>query len=278
MTPASPFSDTQRRMMLHAIGASEGKGVYRNRYVLNRGGEQQTDWDDLVARGFAGFEDMPPIRSKNPDEEPTPSKQRVYWVTDEALFHPELHRGQKPVLVSSMYFAFDGKQRPDVTAKTTFDAILLGQRSSTTRFRKWPGSDKWASKEPGTLVRFHSDKICKSPEYVDVVVTAVENIDLRWCSSADRDRWSRCEGWEPYQGQVFGIRNGSAVWVHYKLLSMSPAAEQRLERVKKQIELEADAAKLVKTEAEARRAAAMVEGAGDALEASGTRAIPVPAM
>ncbi len=240
MSDAPEFSDLQRQMMLHAIGAGEGKGPYRNRYFLYRGSDRQPAWDDLVARGYAGFEDMPPVAGLSPDDPPTPSKQRCYWLTEKALFHPDLHRGQKPVLVSSMYFSYDGHQRAGVTAKTTFDAILLGQRTSTTRFRKWGGTDKWAAKEAGTLVRFHADKLCKSDEYVDVVITAVENIDLRWCAPADRERWSRCEGWTESQGQTFGMRNGNAVWVHYKLLTMSPGAEKRLERAKAQIAHEAE--------------------------------------
>ncbi|MPR09857.1 ASCH domain-containing protein [Microvirga tunisiensis] len=117
---------------------------------------------------------------------------------------------------ATMYFRYGRSKRAGVTAETTFDAILRGERTSTTRFWNWPGTDRWARAKPGQLVRFYADKD-KSGRSVLVRVTQVREINLSQSSATELEEWSKAEGWSPQAGREFGAKNGRAVWVQYAL-------------------------------------------------------------
>lgn len=108
----------------------------------------------------------------------------------------DLLRLGKPVLEAGMYFSFNGRQRPEVAAQTTFDAILSGDRTATTRFDTWPGTERWREVSPGDVIRFFSEKGNRGRS-VDVVITGRHDVDLGKMADHQLERWSQLEGWSP---------------------------------------------------------------------------------
>lgn len=117
---------------------------------------------------------------------------------------------------ATMYFAYGQDKRPDVKSSSTFDAILRGERTSTTRFDVWPGAEQWAQLEPGALVRFYEDKD-KSGRFVDVAVSSLRRVDMARFNDAQMEEWSRVEGWSVAHGRKIGQR-GMATQVRYQPL------------------------------------------------------------
>lgn len=122
---------------------------------------------------------------------------------------------------ASMYFRFDGKSRPDVTALTTFEAIQRGQRRATTRFPAWPGYRTWETLKSGDVVRFFADRACVGA-FVDCVIESKTYIDLARCSDATMEEWSRAEGWIAQEGRQLGRRYGVGLHVCYRKLGSDP--------------------------------------------------------
>lgn len=122
----------------------------------------------------------------------------------------------KPVLQASMYFAYDGKQREGLESSNTFDAIERGERTSTTRFPKWGGIERWEALKAGDVVRFFEDREMQGRS-VDVVVGQVRPIDLAKMPPAELAEWSRAEGWNESAGRDFGRRYGPGVQITYAL-------------------------------------------------------------
>ena len=122
----------------------------------------------------------------------------------------------KPVMHATMYFKYGKDRRPGVTATSTFEAILRGERTSTTRFDVWPGSDRWGRLPSGSRVRFFENKD-KSGRYLDVIVDAVRRIDLGKVSDAELEDWSAAEGWSVEHGRAIGLQRGGGYQVRYHL-------------------------------------------------------------
>lgn len=115
---------------------------------------------------------------------------------------------------ASMYFAFGWEARPDVKSQTTFDAILEGERTSTTRFDKWKGSDRWGQLRKGDLVRFYEDREMKGKSVV-VKVDSVERIDMRTLDDRQREEWSKAEGWSTLHAKKSAERYGAGFQIRY---------------------------------------------------------------
>lgn len=118
----------------------------------------------------------------------------------EALLNPapapgKAGRSEKP---ATMYFTYGARANDDLKARgpaySTFEAILDGKRTSTTRYDSWRGSDKWADMKAGDRVRFFEDKGMDGRSVV-VEVMDVLRVDHRKSSVEAIDRWSRAEGW-----------------------------------------------------------------------------------
>lgn len=128
-------------------------------------------------------------------------------------------------LSATMYFRYGSKKRPGVKSETTFDAILAGERTSTTRFAGWSSSTRWAHIQPGDLVRFYEDKAMRGRSLV-VRVREISDIDLRSCDAETLEAWSRAEGWKPEEGRAIAQRNGVALWVRYDLVEPRPSLKR----------------------------------------------------
>src|SRR3546814_17593324 len=75
-----------------------------------------------------------------------------------------------------MYFKYGRDRRAGVSSESTFDAIVAGERTSTTRFPAWGGYKRWEEMKPGENVRFYEDREMKG-RFVDVRVKNVEPMD-----------------------------------------------------------------------------------------------------
>ena len=123
------------------------------------------------------------------------------------------------MLKATMYFSYGRDARSGLNSKTTFDAILAGERSSTTRFPAWPGYERWRDLKVGDQVRFYADRDMKG-RYVDVTVTEVPRvIDLAQCSEAEHAAWSEAEGWSEAAGRGYGRKYGPGLQIRYRPLA-----------------------------------------------------------
>lgn len=128
---------------------------------------------------------------------------------------PSAPPAERPKLNGQMYFPYGNGRREGVQAKTTFEAILSGERTSTTRFDNWSSSAKWGALEKGDLVRMYEDKTMDG-RFVDVRVTGVERIDLAQASPARMEEWSKAEGWSVEAGREYGAKNRPGWQVRYE--------------------------------------------------------------
>ena len=101
---------------------------------------------------------------------------------------------------AGMYFAFSTLARPGLKAKTCFEAIVNGERTSTTRFEadSYAQFHKWKSLKPGDIVRVWSKRWNKGlgkfggDSLLIEITKNPKEIDLE---TIDREEWSLVEGW-----------------------------------------------------------------------------------
>lgn len=123
-----------------------------------------------------------------------------------------------PVAIEAgLWFRYGKARRPGVTADSTFDAVMRGERVSTTRFERWPGHAMWRAANTGDTVRFHADEHRGGRSLV-VRITTVQPIDLWRCDEVTLDEWSQCEGWSKEHGRARGGELGPALWIRHELV------------------------------------------------------------
>lgn len=133
-------------------------------------------------------------------------------------------RWDGPVAMEAgLWFRYGRQKRAGVTAESTFEAVLRGERTSTTRFARWPGHERWAAIRPGDDVRLFEDEARRGRSLV-VRVTSVQPINLWTCDADTLEEWSRCEGWSPEHGRARGGELGPALWFRHDLVWPAPAA------------------------------------------------------
>lgn len=115
----------------------------------------------------------------------------------------------------SMYFEYGRDARPEIKSKTTFDAILDGERTSTTRYDSWAGTEAWGNLSPGSLVRFFEDKEMKGRSVV-VKIDSIERVNLATMNASEREAWSKAEGWSVEHCARSGERYGTGFQIRYK--------------------------------------------------------------
>ena len=118
---------------------------------------------------------------------------------------------------ASMYFSYGRDARPGLKSSNTFEAIVAGERTSTTRFLSWPGSQSWMRLAPGELVRFYEDKEMHGRS-VDVEVVWTRLIDMTEMTDKELDAWSRVEGWSIEAAKTYAHKHKSGVQVLFKKL------------------------------------------------------------
>jgi hypothetical protein len=108
-----------------------------------------------------------------------------------ALENAVLGKEVSPVtkLEGQMTYSYGNEKRPDVIAATTFDAILSGERTATTRFEKDGKLDYWKSAKVGDIITWKSG----DGRTVDVEVTKALHPLVG--SGKTPEIWSKLEGW-----------------------------------------------------------------------------------
>lgn len=101
----------------------------------------------------------------------------------------------KPKWRSTMYFAYGGSARPEITAQTTFDAIVNHERTATTRFPEDPGYDRWASLAVGDVIEVFENKDFTGRSALVRITQPANTIDFRKATPTDLENWSQKEGW-----------------------------------------------------------------------------------
>ena len=114
-----------------------------------------------------------------------------------------------------MYFAYGWEARPDISSQTTFDAILEGERTSTTRYDEWRGSEDWGKLKKGDLVRFYEDKHMTGRSVV-VAVDSVERINMKLMDEKQRADWSKAEGWSELHAKKSAERHSGGFQIRYR--------------------------------------------------------------
>lgn len=133
-----------------------------------------------------------------------------------------------PALKASMYFEYGKNRREGFKSETTFDAILAGERTSTTRYKEWGLTERWEKLEPGSVVRFYEDKNMRGRS-VDVVVLGTEKISLRDMDDKGLEEWSKVEGWSVEHARASAKRYSEGVQIRYALPE-SPEGQAALGR------------------------------------------------
>ena len=95
----------------------------------------------------------------------------------------------KGAFEGQMTFVYGNEKRSDVTADTTFDAILRGERTATTRSESEGKIDYWKNAKVGDIITWKSG----DGRTVDVVVT--KPLHKLEGSGKTPEIWSKLEGW-----------------------------------------------------------------------------------
>lgn len=92
------------------------------------------------------------------------------------------------VAEGNMTFSYNGNKRNDVSAETTFDAILMGERTSTTRYESDGHINYWKNLKRGDVVKF---KDGKGREVLVKITKPLTKLD----NNISAEEWSKKEGW-----------------------------------------------------------------------------------
>jgi hypothetical protein len=137
----------------------------------------------------------------------------------------------------SMYFKYSGKNRPEVRSLSTFDAILNGERTATTRFEDWY-KGRLASYEglkaivPGAEMSFmDTQRFGDNSRIVKVKTTPSKLSGTQGYGGSAYEltmgdmeanpqwleRWSKLEGWSPSAGLEFFRKYKKGVQIPFTL-------------------------------------------------------------
>ena len=124
---------------------------------------------------------------------------------------------------AGLWFSYGKGARPSLETANTYDALVAGERRSTTRFLAWPGHNMWAGLKPGHAVMFRPTKVAEGDtRRALVLIDSVEPINLATCDDATLEEWSLHEGWLAARGRQLGGVLGPALWLRHTLLWHSP--------------------------------------------------------
>lgn len=123
----------------------------------------------------------------------------------------------------TMFFPYHGNKRDDVTADTTFNAILKGERTATTRAIDDEAYKYWSNTKVGDIIKFWSGTAVGSGDFVNVRVTSVKPVDLAAMNEQEKEEWSKAEGWSVhYLNQLVQARKEpSGLQIQFELVDSS---------------------------------------------------------
>ena len=121
----------------------------------------------------------------------------------------------------AMKFKYGNNKRSDVTSDSTFDAILNGERTATTRYERDGNLDYWKQAKVGDIITWTS----ADGRTVDVEVT--KTIHPLKDSGATPEAWSKLEGWSrEYFEKNVRPKINDAWQIEYKLPSTQDLTAQ----------------------------------------------------
>jgi hypothetical protein len=149
---------------------------------------------------------------------------------------PKVKNTVRATKEGTMKFSFQDKQgnwlqRDDVMSDNTFDAILEGARTATTRYVEDPSYDYWLSTKKGDVIRWWSGGKTGDGEFIDVEVTK-DPQPIDWSQMDDQDimEWSLKEGWDGYKMERIkkqGTTRLKGIQIEFRKLE---TAEERAKR------------------------------------------------
>ena len=120
-------------------------------------------------------------------------------------------------LKGKMTFEYGENKRSDVKANSTFDAILSGERTATTRYESQGSLDYWKQAKVGDTITWESN----DGRTVDVIVTKALH-PLKG-SGKTAEQWSKLEGWSTeYFNKNVKSKLDEAWQIEYKLATPTP--------------------------------------------------------
>lgn len=128
----------------------------------------------------------------------------------------------QPKRVGKMTFSYGTNKRSDVGSKTTFDAILHGERTATTRYASDGHIDYWKELKVGDVIQFESG----DGRLVNVRVTKPL---IKLTSRTSAETWSKKEGWsvDYYNREVKPkVDKGQAYQFEYEVVATDSSQQQ----------------------------------------------------
>lgn len=220
-----------------AKGKSGGWGFVAERAALGNvplsGLFSQSPSDKVI--GDPQMSDL--VAGRNDDVAPVSLESKRYPINEDTAVAKS----------ASMYFNYGWKGRSDVKSESTFEAILEGERTSTTRFDKWSSSKDWNNVKKGDFVRFFEDKEMKGRSVV-VKVESIERINMATFTEAQHEAWSKAEGWSVLHSKENAKEGASGLQIRYtpvlgQKIIEGRGAKRNLEK-SKEIQAEKDIAVL----------------------------------
>jgi len=125
---------------------------------------------------------------------------------------------QQPNKEGRMFMTFTGYQRKGLKANNTFDAVLSGEKTSTTRFNQ-KYIDYWSDLKVGDIIKFKGpakDKIV----YVQVTHSP-EPVNFSDMSDTQLEEWSKTEGWSIERALQHKKDGKKGIQFHFKVFKRS---------------------------------------------------------
>ena len=151
--------------------------------------------------------------SRNENE--LPSQEGVLNQKEEIIEPITFVENKIPVnLKGQMTFKYGNNKRSDVTSNTTFDAILNGERTASTRYENEGNINYWKGAKIGDIITWKSE----DGKTVDVEVTKALH-SLKG-SGKNAEEWSKLEGWSvDYFNEKVRPKLDQAWQIEYKLIT-----------------------------------------------------------
>jgi exodeoxyribonuclease-5 len=134
----------------------------------------------------------------------------------------------------TMSFQYQGFQTADLERMgitNTFDAILAGKRTATTRYVNTSKKtfDYWATTKVGDVIEFWSGKKTGEGKSVKVEVTNIVPVDWTQMSAEDVADWTAKEGWDGYKlWDDHQKKEYKGIQIQFRILS-TPAQRKNIE-------------------------------------------------
>ena len=122
----------------------------------------------------------------------------------------------KPTKTGRMDFDYLGEQASDVKSLNTFDAILNGERTATTRFQKL---NYWGDLQVGDTILFSS----KDGRNMLVRVNEdLKEVDFANMTDSEIKYWSKIEGWSIDKANKFAKQKKKGIQIKFELVDRTP--------------------------------------------------------